>query len=152
MCIHPDQRVIATRLTVLLLLFLAFNFCRFCVFVHFFSFPPQRSMPSDFEGFPIPDCIHYFYFPTWILEKEAVFPYLTRELPGTIIITSLVWRGPWLGIESGTSRTRCQHSTTRLSRRRYLIVDMGNFFSGKFLLFQIIRRVITVKTHIVFRL
>ena len=37
---------------------------------------------------------------------------------GTIIITSLVWRGLWLGIEPGTSRSRSQHSTTRLSRRR----------------------------------
>ena len=34
-------------------------------------------------------------------------------------MTSLVWRGPWLGIEPGTSRTRSQHYTTRLSRRRY---------------------------------
>ena len=31
-------------------------------------------------------------------------------------ITSLVWRGPWLGIEPGTSRTRSQHTNTRLSR------------------------------------
>ena len=31
---------------------------------------------------------------------------------------SLVWRGPWLGVEPWTSRTRSQHSTTRLSRRR----------------------------------
>ena len=36
---------------------------------------------------------------------------------GTIFITSLVWRGPWLGIEPGTSHTRCQHYTTRLSTR-----------------------------------
>ena len=43
-----------------------------------------------------------------------------RELPGTIFITSLVWRGLWLGIEPGTSRTWCQHSTMRLSRRRYI--------------------------------
>ena len=33
-------------------------------------------------------------------------------------ITSLVWRGPWLGIEPGNARTRNQHSTTRLSRKR----------------------------------
>ena len=43
----------------------------------------------------------------------------TRELPGTNFITSLVWRGPWLDIEPGTSHTRYQHSTTRLSRRRF---------------------------------
>ena len=37
---------------------------------------------------------------------------------GTIFITSLVWRGPCLGIKPGTSRTRSHYSTTRLSRRR----------------------------------
>ena len=41
-----------------------------------FSSPPQRPMTSDFIGFSIPDCIHYFYFPILILEKEPVFPFL----------------------------------------------------------------------------
>ena len=59
-----------------------------------------------------------------ILEKEPVFPFFnvecqTRELLVPFFITSLVWRGPWLGIEPGASRTRRQHSTTRLSRRRW---------------------------------
>ena len=40
-----------------------------------FSSPPQRPMTSDFEGFSIPDFIHYIYFPILILEKEAVFPF-----------------------------------------------------------------------------
>ena len=30
---------------------------------------------------------------------------LNKGTTGTIFITSLVWRGPWLGIEPGTSRT-----------------------------------------------
>ena len=30
----------------------------------FFLSPPQRPMTSDFEGFPIPDFIHYIYFPS----------------------------------------------------------------------------------------
>jgi len=34
-------------------------------------------------------------------------------------IMSLVWRGPWLGIEPGTSCTRSQYCITRLSRRRW---------------------------------
>ena len=42
----------------------------------FFSSPPQRSMTSDFEGFSIPDFIHYLYFPILILEIEPVFPFL----------------------------------------------------------------------------
>ena len=66
------------------------------------SSSPQRSMTSDFEGFPI---------------------------PGTIFITFLVWRGPLLGIEPWTCRTRCQHSTTRLSRRRFL--DNEIYLSSK---------------------
>ena len=28
----------------------------------FFSSPPQQPMTSDFEGFSIPDVIHYIYF------------------------------------------------------------------------------------------
>ena len=40
-----------------------------------FSFPPQPTMTSDFEGFSIPDFIHYIYFPILILEKEPVFPF-----------------------------------------------------------------------------
>ena len=39
---------------------------------------------------------------------------------GTIFITSLVWCGPCRWIEPRTSRTRSQHYTTRLSRRRWL--------------------------------
>ena len=100
---------------------------------HSFFHPRHNGqVTSDFEGFSIPDFIHYikFYFPILNLEKEPVFPFLmfgakqgnylvplTRELPGTVFITSLVWRGPWLRIEPGTSRTRCQHFTTRLLRR-----------------------------------
>jgi len=37
---------------------------------------PQRPMTSDFEGFSIPDFIHYICFPILILEKETVFPFL----------------------------------------------------------------------------
>ena len=33
-------------------------------------------MTSDFEGFSIPDFIHYIYFPILILEKEPAFPFL----------------------------------------------------------------------------
>ena len=40
-----------------------------------FSSPPHWPMTSDFEGFSIPDCIHYICFPILILEKEPVFPF-----------------------------------------------------------------------------
>ena len=60
-----------------------------------FSSPPQRPMISDFEGFSIPDFIHYIYFPILILEKEPVFFLfecfvLNKGTTGTIFITSLV--------------------------------------------------------------
>ena len=50
-----------------------------------FSSPPQWPMTSDFEGFSIPDVIHYIFGPIFILQKEPVFPFFnvecqTREL------------------------------------------------------------------------
>ena len=38
-----------------------------------FSSPPQLPVTSDFEGFSIPDFIHYIDFPILIIEKEPVF-------------------------------------------------------------------------------
>ena len=37
--------------------------------------PPQRPMTADFDGFSIPDFIHYIYCPILFLEKEPVFPF-----------------------------------------------------------------------------
>ena len=59
--------------------FLAFDFCRFCVVIRVFSSSPQRPMTSDFEGFSIPDLIHYIYVPILILEKEPVFSLLNVQ-------------------------------------------------------------------------
>ena len=106
--------------------------CCFCFFsvrllsvlcgLSVFSSPPQRPMTSNFEGFSITDFypLHLFsYLNSW--EGASIFPFecsvLNKGTTGTIFITSLVWRGPWLGIEPGTSQTRSQHSTTRLWRR-----------------------------------
>ena len=57
--------------------------------IHFFNFilafdfyrllTPQRPMTSDFEGFSIPDFIHYIYFPILILEKEPVLSLLNVQ-------------------------------------------------------------------------
>ena len=68
--------------------------------------------------------LHLFsYLNSW--ERASIFPFqcwvLNKGTTGTIFITSLVWHGPWMGIEPGTSRTGSQHYTTRLSRRRYCI-------------------------------
>ena len=43
----PEHKTVVSFLFV----FLAFDFCRFCVVIRFFSFPPQRPMTSDFEGY-----------------------------------------------------------------------------------------------------
>ena len=96
----------------------------------FFSSPPQRPMTSDFEDFSIPDFIHYIYL-SYLNSREraSIFPFecsvLNKGATDTIFITSLVWRGPWLGIEPGTSRTQSWHYTTRLSRRRYTMSGSG---------------------------
>ena len=110
-----------------LVCFLAFNFCRFCVVICFFH--PRHNDPR-LRRISILDFIHYIFSTILILEKEPLFPFFNvecaiRETTGTIFLTSLVWCGPWPRIEPGTCRTRRQHSTTRLSRRRYN--------SGKFL-------------------
>ena len=69
------------------------------------------------------------------MRKSQYFPFqcsvLNKGTTGTIFITSLVWRGPWQGIEPGTSRSRSQHSTTRLSRRRYLLVEKELYQTSK---------------------
>ena len=102
--------------------FLAFDFRRFCVVIRFFHPRHNGQRPptsKDFYTRSYP--LHYFLI--LICEKEPVFPFLMlsakQGTTGTIFITFLVWRGPWFGIEPGTSRTRSQYSTTRLSRRRY---------------------------------
>ena len=79
---------------------------------------PPTSKDFYTRSYPL----HLFsYLNSW--ERASIFPFecsvLNKGTTGTIFITSLVWRGPWLGIEPGISRTRSQHYTTRLSRRRY---------------------------------
>ena len=73
--------------------------------------------------------LHLFsYLNYW--ERASIVPFecsvLNKGSTGTIFITSLVWRGPWLGIESGTTRIRSQHYTNRLSRRRLSFITFLN--------------------------
>ena len=90
-----------------------------------FSSPQQLPMISEVKGFlsQILSITILSYLSSWVRASISLLILSAKQgnLTGTIFITSLVWRGPWLGIEPGTSRTPCQHSTTRLSRRRYLI-------------------------------
>ena len=69
----------------------------------FFSSLPQRPMTSDYEGFlyQMLSITLFSYLNSW--ERASIFPYqcwvLNKGTTGTIFITSLVWRGPRLGIE-----------------------------------------------------
>ena len=84
------------------------GFCRFCLAIHFFHPRHNSQWPPTSKDFytrfyPLFSYTlflrksQYFAFQCWVLNKGTT---------GTIFITSLVWRGPWLGIEPGTSRTR----------------------------------------------
>ena len=64
-----------TTIRSLFWVFLAFDFCRFCMVIWFLLSLTQRPMTSDFEGFSIPDFIHYIFFPILTLQKEPVFPF-----------------------------------------------------------------------------
>ena len=89
-------------------------FWSFCLSIVFFSSPTHLSITSDFEGFlsQILSITLYSYLNFW--ERDSI----------SLCLTSLVWRGPWLGIELGTSRTWSHHSTTRLSRRWVCILNI----------------------------
>ena len=87
----------------------------------------------------IPDLIHNIIFLSYFLRKSQYFPFQfwvpNKGTTGTIFITSLVWRSPWLGIEHGTSHTRSQHSTTRLSRRQRISNNIYKFITWQ-MMFQ----------------
>ena len=96
----------------------------------FFSSLPQRPMTSNFEGFSIPDCIHYIYFSylnSW--ERASIFPFecsvLNKGTTGTIFITSLVWRSPWTQDLSHSKPSLYHYATTR----RRLVQDEWTCFS-----------------------
>ena len=61
----PKTRYSPINVFIYIFFFLTFDFCRFCM-----------VLTSDFEGFSIPDFIHYIYFPLLMLEKEPVFHFL----------------------------------------------------------------------------
>ena len=103
-------------------IFLAFDFFIGSAWSFVFFIPATTADFEDFYTRSYP--LHLFsYLNYW--ERASIFPFkcsvLNKGTTGTIFITTLVWRGPWLGIEPGTSRTRSQHSTIRLSRRRWFM-------------------------------
>ena len=107
--------------------------CRFCVVFQFVS--SLRQLPMTWLWrISIPDFIHYIF--VLILEKDPVFPFLMlnakQGTASTIFVMSLIWCGPWLRIEPETSRTRSQHSTSRLSRRQCVHSDSHSFLEAAF--------------------
>ena len=112
--------------SICLYLFLALDFCWFCVVICFFHPRYNSQWPFYPRFYPF----HLFsYLNSW--ERASIFPFecsmLNKGTTGTIWITCLVWRGPWLGIEPGTSRTRGQHYTTRLSMRQVVSYEFVSF-------------------------
>ena len=107
-----------------LFIYLAFDFCRFCVIIRFFHPRHNGQWPPTSRDFLSQIVSTTFIFLSYFLRKSQYFPFLMFSAKqGNYwyhFITYLVWRGPWLGIEPGTSRTRCQHYTTKLSRRPFL--------------------------------
>ena len=58
------------------IIFLAFDFCRFCVVIRFCSSPPQRPMTSNFEGIFYPRFYPlqlFLYLNSW--ERASIFPF-----------------------------------------------------------------------------
>ena len=117
-----------------ILFLLAFDFCQFCVVIRFFI---PATTANDLRlwriFYPRFYPLHLFsYLNSW--ERASIFPFecsvLNKGTTGTIFITSLVWRSPWLGIEPGTSRTRSQHYTTRVSRR-FSILKLFIYYLGQ---------------------
>ena len=104
---------------------LALDFCRFCVVIRFFI-PTTTANDLRLRRIFYPRCypLHLFSYLN-SCERANMFPFecsvLNKGTTGTMFITSLVLRGPGRGIEPGTSCTRSQHYTTRLSKRRCLI-------------------------------
>ena len=134
--------------------FLAFDFCRFCVFFLIRFFHPRHNVqwPPTSKDFlsQILSITFFSYLNSWERDGISIFNVecQTRELlvpfllhlwydavldwglnPGPPALESstlpLGYRGgcPWLGIERWTTRTRSQHSTIRLPRRRSLTGD-----------------------------
>ena len=95
-------------------LYLAFNVGSAWSFVFFI--PATTANDPRLQRNSIPDFIHYIYFHILILQKETVFPFLMLSAKQGHYWYHLCYDAvlDWK-IEPGTSHTRSQHYTTRLS-------------------------------------
>ena len=108
-----------------LIFFIAFDFVGSAWSFWFFHPRHNGQWPPTLKFFYTRSYpLHYFLI--LILEKEPVFPFsMLSAKQGNYWYHSLVWRGPWLGIEPGSSRTRSQHSTTRLSSSSLITIELN---------------------------
>ena len=115
-CIAINYHVLANQLWNLKFFATSVLFTFDCIISTWsFGFFIPATMDLRLRRISIPECMYPLHFcPILILVKEPVFHFrcwmLKNETTGTIFITSLLWRGPWLGIEPGTSHTGCWHS------------------------------------------
>ena len=97
---EDHMAILTAPITNLYMIFLAFDFCRFCVVIRFFH--PATTV-NDLRlrriFYPRLYPLHLFsVLNSW--ERASIFPFECSVLNnGTTFITSLVWRSPWLGIE-----------------------------------------------------
>ena len=84
--------------------FLAFDFCRFYVVTPFFHPRHNGQWPTTSKDFYTRSYPLHYYLNSWERASISLFQcsVLNKGTTGTIFITSLVWRGRWLGTESGT--------------------------------------------------
>ena len=105
-------------------MFLAFNICWFCVVIRFFHPGYNDQWPPTSKDF-YPRFYSLHFLTILVLEKEPVFPFFnvecqTREQFNNVFGMTRFLTGDWTW-----DRTRCQYSTTRLSRRQWLGIEPG---------------------------
>ena len=111
--------------------FFCFLFLRFYEF-SWFSHPATTANDFLLKKISIPNLIHFLFCPILFHVKEPVFSFYVECQTREMLVQSYNVFGmtrPLSGIEPGTSRTRCQHSTTGLSRTRKIAFSKISCFS-----------------------
>ena len=82
--LNKDRAQTLHWLVIVVLLLICSTLSVLCVFLVFFSSPPQRPVTSEFEGFQS-QILSITFFPISILEKEPVFACACCELVGLLV-------------------------------------------------------------------
>ena len=93
--------------------------CRFCVVISYFHPRHKGQWPPTSKDFLSQIVSITFIFPILIIEKKPVFPcWMFSAKPGTFWYHYYNVFGMTRSLTGVWIRTRSQHSTSRLSRRR----------------------------------